>query len=88
MRKLEVGWKCGVDGAAGPPTPLFWERGGSEQMEEGDVKKCNPQAPSFALRAEKRGFCSMQSLPTNDNLRQRGTVSLPTLSFGAKKQQQ
>lgn len=45
-----MGWKCGAGAQLAHRRPLFWERDGSEQMEEGDVKKCNPLALLFVLR--------------------------------------
>lgn len=80
-----MGWECGVEALLCHRRPFFWERGGSEQMEEDDVKKCNPGTvvcPKNLSEEQKWGFCSMQNIPMNDDLRQKKQRAPDTLRVG------
>lgn len=81
-----MGWKCGAGAQLAHRRPLFWERDGSEQMEEGDVKKCNPLALLFVLRRRvgnrDGGLRSTPDIETDDDLRQRKQNASHTLRVG------
>lgn len=66
--------ECGAGAQLAQRHPLFWERDSSEQMVEGDVKKCNPLAPLFVLKmlsGEQRwGLRLTRGIEADDDLRQ------------------